>query len=80
MGGLLDGGEHVVADVAFVAYPGSRVDSDERFGFREAIGVMVVAVYRVGDPREVSGQGAGELDVHAGGLVLAGVQGRASGP
>jgi hypothetical protein len=38
--------------------------------------VMPTALDRVADPGEVSGEGAGELHVHTGGRVLAGVSRR----
>ena len=41
---------------------------------------MATALDRVGDPREASGESAGDLHIHAGGLVLTGVQGRVRGP
>jgi hypothetical protein len=41
---------------------------------------MTAAVDRVGDPREVSGQRAGDLDVEARRFVLAGVQLGVGGP
>jgi hypothetical protein len=71
--GFFDRSEHVIANVAFVAYPVAGLIGYNA-GFIQAVGVMTAAVDRVGDPREISGQRAGDLDVEARRLVLAGVQ------
>ena len=72
--GFSDGGEHVVSDVSFVAYPIGGVKRDENAGFVEAARVVPVALKRIRDPRELTGHGAGDLDVHASLFVLAGIQ------
>jgi len=79
-GGLLDGGDHVVADVSFVTYPVAGIKRAKRPGFTEAVRVMSASVNRVGNPREPSAECARDLRVHAGRLVLAGVQLGMRGP
>jgi hypothetical protein len=49
-------------------------------GFVQAVAVVPAAVNGVGNPGEFPGKGAGDLDVHAGGLVLARAQLRVRGP
>jgi hypothetical protein len=77
--GFFDGGEHVVADIPLVTHPVPGATGQDA-GFFQAVGVMTTAVDRVGDPREASGESAGDLHIHASGLVLAGVQLRVRGP
>jgi len=79
VGGFFDGGEHVVADIPFIAHPAGGFTSKDA-GFGQAVGVMTTAVDRVGDPREVSGEGARHWHVQTRGLVLAGVQLRVCSP
>ena len=71
--GFSDGGEHVVADIPLVAHPVLGLTGQDA-RFIQAVGVMATAGDRVGDPREASGESAGDLHIHASGLVLAGVQ------
>ena len=74
------GGDHVVADVSFVTYPVAGMKREKRPGFTQAVRVMSASVNRVGNPRESSAECARDLHVHAGRLVLAGVQLRMRGP
>src|SRR3954454_16860914 len=71
---------YVVSDVTLVAHPviGVEVVQDARDAHGR--GVMAAPVDRIGDPRQPSREVAGHLDVHSGGLVLAGVQLRVIGP
>ena len=79
VGGFFDGGEHVVADIPLVAHPVVGLTGQDA-GFIQAVGVMATAGDRVGDPREVSGERARNLNVEARRLVLAGVQLGMCGP
>ena len=80
MGGFPDGREHVVADVSLIADPVAGIKCQKDPGFTQAIGVVPASVDRVRDPCEPSGKGAGDLHIHACGLVLAGVQLGMRGP
>ena len=71
---LLDGCDHAVSDVAFVAHPVAWVEGFRDAGELQSGGVVAAAVDRVGDPRQPAVEVAGDLDVQAGRLVLAGVQ------
>ena len=74
MSRFLNRGEHLVTDIPLIAHPVPGFLGEDA-GFVQAVGVVTIALDRVGDPGEVSGEGARYLDVHAGSFVLAGVQG-----
>src|SRR6266487_6271406 len=60
--------DHVVPDVSFVADPVSRVNCQQYAGFFPAIIIVAAPVDRIGNPGELSVNGAGDLEVHSGGL------------
>jgi len=70
---LLEGRNHVVADVSFIAEPVARVERKEDSGFAEAMIIMAASGDRVGDPCQAPGNGAGDLHIHSRGLMLPGV-------
>lgn len=72
--GFPDGGEHPASDVSLVAHPNARVEGVEDAGDPERGDVVAAPVDGVGDPREPAVQVADDLDVHACGAALAGVQ------
>src|ERR1017187_8985553 len=74
MGGFPDRRDHVVSDVSFIADPVAGVNRQQDFGFAQAIRVVVVSINRVRNPCQSAAECAGDLNVHACGLVLAGVQ------
>ena len=78
--GLLDGRDHFFSYLPFVAHPVPGIMRQENLGLTQAIRVVSAAVDRVGDPGEAAIERASDLHVHAGGLVLAGVQLRVRGP
>ena len=77
---LLDGCDHVSADVAFVSCPVAGIEHLQDAGLVQAEYVVVGSLNRIGDPDEFAVEGAHDLHVHARGLVLARVQARVSGP
>src|ERR1022692_1494392 len=68
-----DGRQHAVPDVALVTYPVSRVDAVQYAGNLKSGRVMAIPVDRVRDPCQPPVKVAGDLDIEARGLVLAGV-------
>jgi hypothetical protein len=64
----------LAAVVSSVADPIGGVECDENTRFVEAVRVVPAALNRIRDPREFTGHSAGDLDVHTGLLVLAGIQ------
>jgi len=71
--GLLEGRDHVVAGISFIAEPVTRVERKEDSGFAEAMIIVAASGDRVGDPCQASGNGAGDLHIHSRGLMLPGV-------
>ena len=71
MGGLLRGGDHSQSDVAFVPNMTLTVEGCEEAGFLGGLCIMHTTRQGWGDPGEVSGQGAGHLQVHSCGVVFA---------
>ena len=78
--GLLEGCDHVVANVSLIAEPVARVDRKEHSGFGKAMIVMAASGDRIGDPCQASGNGAGDLHVHSSDLMLPGIQFRVRPP
>src|ERR1700747_1564852 len=68
--GFLKGVIMLFSDVSFVADPVPRVNRQQYAGFFPAIIIVAAPVDRIGNPGELSVNGAGELEVHSGGLVL----------
>ena len=77
---LLDGCDHVSADVTFVSCPVAGIEHLQDAGLVQAEYVVVGSLDGIGDPDEFAVEGAHDLHVHARGLVLARVQARVSGP
>jgi len=71
MGGLLRGGDHSQSDVAFVSNMTLTIEGCEEFGFLDGLCIMHATRQGSGDPGEVSGQGAGHLQVHPRCVVFA---------
>ena len=71
MGGLLCGGDHSQSDVAFVPNMTLTIEGCEEFGFLDGLCIMHATRQGSGDPGEVSGQGAGHLQVHPRCVVFA---------
>src|ERR1017187_5108679 len=69
MGGFPDRRDHVVSDVSFIADPVAGVNRQQDFGFAQAIRVVVVSINRVRNPCQSAAECAGDLNVHACGLV-----------
>src|SRR6266516_1423690 len=78
--GLLEGRDHVVADVSLIAEPVARVNRKENPGFAEAMIIMPAPWDRVGNPCQASGNGTGDLHIHSRCLMLPGVQLRVCPP
>ena len=71
MGGFLHGGDHSQSDVAFVSDMTLSIEGCEESGFLDCLCIMNTTRQGWGDPGEVSGQGAGHLQVHSCGVVFA---------
>ena len=71
MGGFFRGGDHSQSDVAFVSTMTLTVEGCEEAGFLDGLRIMHTTRQGRGDPGEVSGQGAGHLQVHPCGVVFA---------
>jgi hypothetical protein len=71
---LLDGRDHAASDIALVAGPGVGRQPAKGPGLVQAVHVMASAGDRIGDPHELTFEGAHDLNVHAGRLVLPRVQ------
>ena len=71
MGGFLHGGDHSQTNVAFVSNMTLTVEGCEESGFLDCLCIMNTTRQGWGDPGEVSGQGAGHLQVHSCGVVFA---------
>ena len=71
IGGLLHGGDHPQSDVALVPNMRRCIKCLEEAGFLDGLCIMNTARQGWGDPGEVSGQGAGHLQVHPRRAVLA---------
>ena len=71
MGGFLHGGDHSQSDVAFVSNMTLTVEGCEESGFLDGLRIMHTTRQGRGDPGELSGQGAGHLQVHSCGVVFA---------
>lgn len=67
--GLLDGCNHVMADVSLVTYPLAGIKRQKNPGFTQAIRIRPVSIDRIGIPCQASGERAGELNIHASGLT-----------
>jgi hypothetical protein len=80
VGGLLNGGDDTGTDVSLVACPVGSGIGCQGAGFMQTVRVVAGADYRVGDPRELAVEGADDLYVQAGRMVLAGVQLPVIGP
>ena len=70
MGGFPGGGDHSQSDVAFVSNMTLTVEGCEESGFFDCLRIMNTTRQGWGDPGEVSGQGAGHLQVHPCRVVL----------
>ena len=64
MDGFLGGGDHSQPDIAFVPNMHRGIKGCEESGLCDGLRIMNTARQRWGDPGEVSGQGAGHLQVH----------------
>ena len=71
MGGFLRGGDHSQSDVALVPTMRRGIKCLEEAGFLDCLRIMNTARQGWGDPGEVSGQGAGHLQVHPCGVMFA---------
>ena len=71
MGGFLHGGDHSQSDVALVPNMRRGIKYLEESGFLDGLRIMHTARQGRGDPGELSGQGAGHLQVHSRCVVLA---------
>ena len=58
------GGDHSQSDVALVPTMGRGIKCLEESGFLDGLRIMHATRQGWGDPGEVSGQGAGHLQVH----------------
>ena len=74
VGWFLDGGQQLEADVSFVSEQVARLDVVENSGLSESFGIVSLAGHGLGDVQAAAGQVGDDLDVEAGGAVLAGVQ------
>ena len=61
---FLGGGDHSQPDIAFVPNMHRGIKGCEESGLCDGLRIMNTARQRWGDPGEVSGQGAGHLQVH----------------
>src|SRR5690349_23351144 len=77
---LLDRRDHASADVTFITGPVAGIEHMKCSGFIQTENVMAGSLDRIGDPDKFAVEGAHDLDVHAGGLVLPRVQSRLAGP
>ena len=68
---FLDGRDHVITDISFIAHPVSWVVRHKNLGFTKAVRVMAAPIDRIRDPCEIAAESAGDLHIHARGLVLA---------
>jgi hypothetical protein len=68
---FLDWRDHIVADVAFVAYPVSGIHTGEHGCLGQAVVVVPAAVDGVGNPCQSPAEGSCDLDVHAGSFMFA---------
>ena len=64
-------GDHSQSDVAFVSNMTLSIEGCEESGFLDGLCIMNITRQGWGDPGEVSGQGAGHLQVHSCGVVFA---------
>ena len=71
IGGFPGGGDHSQSDVALVSNMTLTVEGCEEAGFLDGLRIMHTTRQGWGDPGEVSGQGAGHLQVHPRRVVLA---------
>jgi len=71
MGGFLHGGDHSQSDVALVPNMRRGIKCLEESGFLEGLCTMHTTRQGWGDPGELSGQGAGHLQVHPRRVVFA---------
>ena len=71
MGRFPSGGDHSQSDVAFVPNMRRGIKCLEESGFLDCLRIMNTARQGWGDPGEVSGQGAGHLQVHPRRVVFA---------
>ena len=71
MGGFLHGGDHSQSDVALVPDMIVSIEGCEESGFLDGLCIMHTTRQGWGDPGELSGQGAGHLQVHSRCVVLA---------
>ena len=70
MGGFLHGGDHPQSNVAFVPNMTLTIEDCEESGFPDGLRIMHTTRQGRGDPGELSGQGAGHLQVHPRRVVL----------
>jgi hypothetical protein len=77
--GFSDRGEHAVVGIPFVAYP-VLGRTGQGAGFVEAVGVMMTAVDRVDNPRQLSGEGTRHVHISSVVWILARVQLQVCGP
>ena len=71
MSGFLHGGDHSQSDVAFVPNMRRCIKCLEESGFLDGLRIMHTTRQGWGDPGELSGQGAGHLQVHSCRVVFA---------
>ena len=71
MSGFPGGGDHSQSDVAFVSNMTLTVEGCEESGFLDGLRIMHTTRQGWGDLGEVSGQGAGHLQVHSRRVVFA---------
>ena len=71
MGGFLHGADYPQSDVALVPTMRRGIKCLEEAGFLDCLCIMNTTRQGRGDPGELSGQGAGHLQVHACGVVFA---------
>jgi hypothetical protein len=78
--GLPERRDHLMAYIPLVAYPVSGAKCQEHPGFVQAVAVVTIPVNGIGNPCELPGNRACDLDVHSGGLVLPRVELLVRGP